>query len=70
MCDYVHAPFNPSFATSTNHGAWIPMELGFCWAIELKSFNYYVLVMIEHFLKWIELPPFETKIMRGLFMHF
>jgi hypothetical protein len=35
------------------NGPWIS------WAIEFKwlSFNWYLLVMIEHFSKWIELAP-------------
>jgi hypothetical protein len=39
------------------------MEPKFCWVIDLNylSYNQYVLVMIEHFPKWIELAPLYGK---------
>jgi hypothetical protein len=45
-----------------NHGVWVLVELDFLGPLYLTiCHNWYVLVMIEHFSKWIELFPFWDK---------
>ncbi len=51
-----------AFIIYINYGVWVSMELDFLGPLNLIiCHNWYVLVMIEHFSKWIELSPFWDK---------
>ncbi len=68
VCDRVRASFN----ASQLHPLLI-MGLGYCWSLDfvgplplMVRHNRYVLVMVEHFSKWIELVPSLDKSSEGV----
>ncbi len=70
VCDKVRASFN----APTPHLHPLPiMGLGYCWSLDFAGplpltvrHNIYVLVMVEHFSKWIELVPSPDKSNEGI----
>jgi hypothetical protein len=70
VCDRVRALFN----ALTPHLHPLPiMGLGYCWSLDFAGplpltiwHNIYVLVMVEHFSKWIELVPSFDKFSEGI----
>jgi hypothetical protein len=70
VCDRVRASFNAP--TPQLHPLPI-MGLGYCWSLDFVGplpltvwKNRYVLVMVEHFSKWIELVPSLDKSSKGV----
>jgi len=70
VCDRVKASFNAP--TPQLHPLPI-MGLGYCWNLDFVGplpltiwHNRYVLVMVEHFSKWIELVPSPDKSSEGV----
>jgi hypothetical protein len=56
VIEFMHLSMHLHFFT--NYGAWVTMSLDFCGPLSLTSLhNIYVLVMIEHFSKWLESVP-------------
>jgi hypothetical protein len=50
-----------SFTTVNHPRDWLSMEFGLCQLVNLIVWhNQYVLVMIEHFLKWLKLVPLSN----------
>jgi hypothetical protein len=59
-----------TIASSYSHGIGLLMEYGLCKAIAITYVTQsYVLVMVEHFSKWIILMPLSS-LMKDLFMFF
>jgi hypothetical protein len=74
VCDRVRASFNAPMPQLQP----LPiMGLGYRWSLDFAGplpvtprYNKYVLVMIEHFSKWIELVAYQISSVKGQLIHF